>query len=119
MRSFLAFSLCLLLAACQARKPPVLHIDRALESLVPEDTVFVVGANVESIRNTTVYQKLLSRVPVPQLDEFTRRTGLESKDLSQILACSNGKNALLMAKGKFNRGDLEKRLEQNGAAPFS
>jgi len=119
MRSLLACSLLLALAACQPRRPALLHIDPTLESLVPADTVFVVGANVDAIRNTTIYQKLLSRVPVPQLDEFTRRTGLESKDLSQILACSNGKNAVLMARGKFNRADLEKRLEQNGAPLFS
>lgn len=119
MRSLSALLLCIALAACQPKKPAVLHIDHTLESLVPQDTVFVVGANVEAIRNTTVYQKLLSRVPVPQLEEFTQRTGLDAKDLSQILACSNGKNAILMARGKFNRADLEKRLEQNGAPLFS
>lgn len=119
MRRLLAFSLCLALASCQPKKPAVLHIDPSLESLVPEDTLFVAGANVEAVRNTTVYQKLLSRIPVPQLDEFTRRTGLKSTDLSQILACSNGKNAILLARGKFNRADLEKRLEQNGAPLFS
>jgi hypothetical protein len=119
MRSLPTFLIFLALAACQPKKPAVLHIDPSLESLVPEDTLFVAGANVEAVRNTTVYQKLLSRVPVPQLEQFTQRTGLKSTDLSQILACSNGKNAILMARGKFNRADLEKRLEQNGAPPFS
>jgi hypothetical protein len=119
MRSLLTFSLLAVLLACQPKKPALLHIDPALESLVPQDTVFVVGANVDAVRNTAIYQKLLNRIPVPQLDEFTRRTGLATKDLSQILVCSNGKNALLMAKGKFNRADLEKRLEQNGAPAFS
>jgi hypothetical protein len=119
MRSLSIFSLCVFLVSCQSRKPALLHIDPVLESLVPDDTVFVVGANVDAVRNTTVYQKLLSRVPVPQLEEFTQRTGLESKDFSQILACSNGKNAVLMVKGKFNRADLEERLERNGAPSFA
>lgn len=120
MRGLLTVSLCLALAGCQAKKPGLLHIDPALESLVPEDTIFVVGANLDAIRSTTVYQKLLSRAPLPQLDDFTRQTGLDPrKDLSQILSCSNGKRGLLMARGKFNRADLEARLEHQGVKPIS
>jgi len=120
MRALAAVALCLALAGCQSKKPGLLHIDPALESLVPEDTIFVVGANLDAIRSTTVYQKLLSRAPLPQLDDFARQTGLDPrKDLSQILSCSNGKRGLLMARGKFNRADLEARLERQGAKPIS
>src|SRR5262249_51545608 len=31
------------------------------------------------------------------------------------LSCSNGKRGILMARGKFNRADLEARLEKQGA----
>jgi hypothetical protein len=120
MRHLLPLLLCLGLAGCQAKKPGLLHIDPALESLVPQDTIFVVGANLDAIRNTAVYQKLLSRAPLPQLDDFARQTGLDPrKDLSQILSCSNGKHGLLMARGKFNRADLEGRLERQGAKPIT
>ena len=106
----------LALAGCQTKKSESLHIDRALESLVPADTVFVAGANVDAIRDTPVYQKLLSRMPLPQLDEFSRRTGLDPrKDLSAVVSCSNGKTGLLLARGKFRPQDLEARLESNGA----
>ncbi len=119
MRPLAAAVLCLALAGCQARKSESLHIDPALESLVPADTVFVVGANVEAIRDTPVYQKLLSRMPLPQLDEFTRRTGLDPrKDLSHVLTCSNGKTGLLLARGKFKAQEVEARLQANGAKPF-
>ncbi|HTS49036.1 MAG TPA: hypothetical protein VMH05_13895 [Bryobacteraceae bacterium] len=120
MRALAAVALCLALAGCQPKKPGLLHIDPALESLVPQDTVFVAGANLDAIRDTTVYRELLSRAPLPQLDDFARQTGLDPrKDLSQILSCSNGKRGLLMARGKFNRKDLEARLEQQGAKPIS
>ncbi len=120
MRTFLTIALALTLAGCKAKQPGVLHIDPALEALVPADTVFVVGANLEGIRDTPVYQKLLSRMPLPQLDEFARQTGLDPrKDLSQILSCSNGKHGLLLARGKFNRADLEARLQSKGAPPSS
>lgn len=119
MRPLWAAVLCLALAACQAKKSESLHIDPSLESLVPADTVFVAGANIDAIRDTPVYQKLLVRMPLPQLDEFTRRTGLDPrKDLSQVLSCSNGKTGLLMARGKFRTADLEARLEANGAKRF-
>jgi hypothetical protein len=120
MRLFIPILLCFGLVGCQAKKPGLLHIDPALESLVPADTVFVVGANLEAIRDTPVYQKLLSRMPLPQLDEFARQTGLDPrKDLLQILSCSNGKHGLLMASGKFNRADLEARLQSKGGTPLA
>jgi hypothetical protein len=120
MRPLWAAMLCLALAGCQAKRSESLHIDPSLESLVPADTVFVVGANLDAIRDTPVYQKLLSRMPLPQLDEFTRRTGLDPrKDLEQVLSCSNGKTGLLMARGKFRPQEVEPRLEANGAKPFA
>ena len=83
-------------------------------------TVFVLGANVDTIRDTPVFQKLLSRMPLPQLDEFTQRTGLDPrKDLSQVLTCSNGKTGLLLARGKFKAQELEARLASNGAKQFA
>jgi hypothetical protein len=119
MRPLPAALLCLALAGCQARKSESLHIDPALESLVPADTVFVVGANVDAVRDTQVFQKLLSRMPLPQLEYFTKTTGLDPrKDLSQILTCSNGKTGLLLARGKFRPQEVESRLEANGAKRF-
>jgi len=119
MRPLWAALLCLALAGCQAKKSESLHIDPELETLIPADTVFVVGANVDAIRDTPVFQKLLSRMPLPQLDYFAQRTGLDPrKDLSQLLTCSNGKTGLLLARGKFKAQELEARLAANGAKPF-
>src|ERR1700686_3051149 len=115
MRPLWAGMLCLALLGCKAKKPDSVRIDPALEVLIPADTLFVVGGDIDAVRETSVYQKLLSRVPLPQLDEFTRQTGLDPrKDLSQILSCSNGKNGLLMARGKFNIADLEARFQSQG-----
>jgi len=112
--------LSLALAGCQVKKSQSLHIDAALESLVPADAVFVAGANVDAIRDTPVFQKLLSRMPLPQLDEFARRTGLDPrKDLSQVLSCTNGKSGLLLARGTFRPQEVEPRLEANGAKRFA
>ncbi|HUA19334.1 MAG TPA: hypothetical protein VMB25_11365 [Bryobacteraceae bacterium] len=112
--------LCATLAGCRARQSASLHIDPSLEALVPADTVLVAGANLDAIRNTPVYQMLLARVPLPQLEQFTRRTGLDPrKDLSEFLVSSDGKNAVVMARGKFQTGALEARLESKGMARFT
>jgi len=119
MRSLCIAILCFTLAGCQAKQSASLHIDPMLESLVPADAVMVAGANVDAIRETSVYQKLLARLPFPQLEEFSRQTGLDPrKDLSQILSCWDGKHGLFLARGKFRPADLEARLKINGAAEF-
>jgi hypothetical protein len=109
---------CLLLASCQPKQSASLHVSPALEALVPADTVVVLGVNLENLRDTSVYQKLVTRVPLPQLDSFTQQTGLDPrKDLSEILFASNAKNALLLVRGKFRLADLQARFKSKGVTP--
>jgi hypothetical protein len=86
--------------------------------LVPADTVVVLGVNLATLRDTGVYQKLVTRVPLPQLESFTQQTGLDPrKDLSEILFASNAKNALLLVRGKFRLADLQARFKSKGVTP--
>jgi hypothetical protein len=108
----------LLLSGCQPRQSASLHISPALEALVPADTVAVLGLDLAGLRDTAVYQRLIARVPLPQLDEFEKQTGLDPrKDLSEVLLCSNGKTALLLVRGKFHLADLEARFKNKGITP--
>lgn len=109
---------CLLFTACRPKQSASLHVSPELEALVPSDTVVVLGLNLAGIRDTSIYQKLITRVPLPQLDRFTRQTGLDPrKDLSEILLCSDGKTALLLVRGTFGIADLESRFKSNGITP--
>jgi hypothetical protein len=113
-----AVLVCLALTGCLPRQSASLHVSPALEALVPADTVVVLGVNLTGIRDTTIYQKLIARVPLPQLDRFTQQTGLDPrKDLSEILLCSNGKSALLLVRGQFRLADLEARFKSKGVTP--
>jgi hypothetical protein len=108
----------LLLAGCQPKQSASLHVSPALEKLVPSDSVIVLGVNLAAIHDTAIYQKLIARVPLPQLDRFMQQTGLDPrKDLSEILLCSDGKSALLLVRGKFRLPDLEARFKSNGVTP--
>ena len=109
---------CLVLSGCLPKKSASLHVSPALEALVPSDTVVVLGVNLASIGATPIYQKLITRVPLPQLDEFQKQTGLDPrKDLSEVLVCSNGKTALLLVRGKFRVADLQARFKSKGVTP--
>jgi hypothetical protein len=109
---------CLALTSCQPKQSASLHVSPALEALVPADTVVVLGVNLAAVRDTTIYQKLITRVPLGQLNSFTQQTGLDPrKDLSEILTCSNGKNGLLLVRGKFRLTDLEARFKSNHVTP--
>lgn len=113
-----ALLVCLALTSCQPKQSASLHVSPALEALVPADTSVILGVNLASIRDTATYQKLIGRVPLPQLDRFTEETGLDPrKDLSEFLFCSDGKHALLLVRGRFRVADLEARLKSRGATP--
>jgi len=110
----------LTLCACANKKPArPLFIDSSLEALIPPDTVFIVGSNIDGIKDTPVYQRLLSQMDLPQLSQFTKQTGIDPrKDLQQVISVSNGRLGLLLARGKFNQGEVEKRLQSEGASRF-
>ncbi len=64
----------------------------------------------------------LSKANLPRSFAAARRirkqTGLDPrKDLSEFLLCSNGKNALLLVRGKFRIADLEARFKSKGVTP--
>ena len=116
MKSWAVVLAAVFLSSCASGRRGSPFIDPALEMLIPADAVFIIGANVEAIKTTPVYQKLLSQVDLPQLNQFTEQTGLDPrKDLQQLISVSNGKSGLLMARGNFNERDLGPRLEAKGA----
>lgn len=119
-RSLVAIAIliaCALTGCRQQSSSGSIRLDPALETLVPDDTLFIMGADIDAIRNTSVYQKHIGIVDLPRLNEFTRQTGIDPrKDLSEVLSTSNGKSSVFMARGKFSTTDLEARLEKQGAA---
>ncbi|HME05911.1 MAG TPA: hypothetical protein VKG25_02635 [Bryobacteraceae bacterium] len=105
----------LLLLSCAPQKRTSVFIDPSLEMLVPPDTTFILGASVDKIKDTPVYQRLIKNLDVSQLNDFTRKTGVDPrKDLWQVISVSNGKTALFMARGKFST-EMEPRLTSEGA----
>jgi hypothetical protein len=91
-------------------------VDPALMSLVPPDAKVLVGANLESLRKSPIYQDHFANEIAAQLDNFTRQTGLDPrKDIWELLASYDGKSTVVMARGKFSAADLEPQLDKQGA----
>ncbi len=76
------------------------------------------GTRLEALEKTPVYQKYLADRKFPQIEDFSRQTGLDpQKDLWELLFVSNGKNNVLLGRGKF-ANEMEPRLEKGGAKRF-
>ena len=117
MRKFLFFSLVAAsLAGCS--KPAgskSVFIDPALLTLVPPDANLMIGANLESLRKSSIYQEHFANEMSAQLDSFTRQTGLDPrKDIWEVLAFSTRLSTVVMARGKFIIGDLEPKINEQG-----
>lgn len=98
------------LASCKG--PQTAHVDPALNTLVPPDTTLMVGIRVENLVKLPLYQKTLANRPIPQLDEFAKRTGVNARtDIWELLLVSDGKETAVLGRGKFWT-DFEPRLPQ-------
>ena len=104
-RFLISGAVALLAAGCSSlHKPGAVRIDPALETLVPSDTVFLLGARIDKIRDTDIYRKYLSQTNPTQIQQFAQATGIDPrKDLDEALACYNGKAGLLLIRGAFNK----------------
>jgi hypothetical protein len=97
----------LLMSACQRPQPGV-RIDPALATIIPADTVMAAGVKVEAIRQTPLYAKYIEKIEPLRVGDFARKTGFDPrKDLYELLAASNGEDAIVMARGKFSPLGLE------------
>lgn len=111
----LAIVLSLVFFASCSKPTESVRIDPALRVLVPDDTVLMVGLRLDALANTPVFQKYFASRTFPQAEEFHRVTGVDlKKDVWELLLCSNGKESLLLARGKFSPSDLEPKFEKEG-----
>jgi len=109
----LGLALALVLAGCARKENAGPKVDAALNTLVPSDTVLMVGTRLEQLFKTPVYQKNFAGKPLPQVDEFASRTGLDPfKDLWELLFVSNGRHGVLLGRGKFADEMMEPRLQR-------
>jgi hypothetical protein len=109
----------LALTAC--KKSSNVVVDPALSTLVPADTTLLAGVRVEDLKKSPIYQKYLAQQAIEPMDEFAREFGIDPrKDLWELLFISNGKESVVLGRGKFSN-EAEPRLERErqGAKRFN
>lgn len=120
MRTFPCILVLISLAGCMPPKPASVRIDPALAILVPGDSTVLAGVRIESLKDTALWKKYVDQQPLPQLDQFVQESGLDPRqDLYEMLYASNGKDSVMMARGKFSpTGGTEPRVNIKGAKRF-
>ena len=117
LKKWALLPIALVLAGCAPTTPGV-KIDPSLAMLIPSDTVMLAGVRAEALQKTPVYQKHLADRKLPPLDDFLKQTGLKDrKDLWELLLISDGKNTVVLGRGKFS-DEAEPDLKRPGAKRF-
>jgi hypothetical protein len=109
----------LALTACVST-PPGPHIDPALASLIPPDTILLAGARLDKLQETPLYKEHLANRTVPLIDDFPEQIGLQvkRKDLWELLLISDGKKSIVLGRGKF-ADEAEPRIDRPGSTRFA
>jgi hypothetical protein len=99
MRAFFA-PVFLLIAAPLSAAP---RIDNVLIRMVPPGATSLVGAHMDQLIASDLYQKLTAQQKLPQLDQFAKETGFDPRrDVREILLVTVPQGSVLLARGKFN-----------------
>ena len=105
----------MVLLGCGPGVSPHVKVDPALAILAPADTTLMVGVRFDRLRETPFYKKHVSQGRFPEFEALTEKTGASLDELWEILACFDGREMVVMARGKFSERGMEPRLEWDGA----
>jgi len=94
------FVLGLLTAAIAPAAP---RIDNVLPRMTPPGTTSLVGAHMDQLLASDLFQKLTAQQKMPQLDQFARDTGFDPRrDVREVLLLTGPAGTVLLARGRFS-----------------
>lgn len=77
-------------------------IDNVLLRMVPPGSTSLVGANMDRMKATPFYRKLVEQQRMPQVDRFAEETGFDPRrDVRELLYASTPEGSVLLARGHF------------------
>jgi hypothetical protein len=102
MKAFLLAISVAILGCSSAQFGGGARIDKVLAALVPADTILLSGIRMNEMRSTPLYNKLISRQRLSELDDFAKQTNFDPrKDVNDMLVASNGADLVVLARGNF------------------
>jgi hypothetical protein len=119
LRNSLVIAVVLLGGCSRKAAETSVFIDPQFAALVPPDTTLLVGLRVENLVKTPLYQKYLSGGKIRIIDRFARGTGINpEKSLWNLLLVSNGRDSLVLGRGKFADELMAPDFSKRGVARF-
>lgn len=93
-----------------------MEVHSSLAGLVPHDTVALAVFRVDALKTSPLYQKWIAPRMLARWSERTRQSGFDpQKDLLEVVVASDGKQALVLARGRFAPEKIGRELERSGA----
>lgn len=114
-------SISLLMNGCSLRpKETQAFLDPAFATLIPNDTTILAGASIERLVKAPVYEKYLKGIPLPGVEQFRARTGIDVEHkLWQVLWVSNGRDNFWLARGGFASEITTEDFQHTGVPTFA
>ena len=76
----------------------------SLAAMIPADTEYAVGFQLERLKTTPLYKRLVEGRRIPMIEQFAARTGFDPrKSIYELVLVSNGHDSVALAVGKFSR----------------
>lgn len=88
------------------RKKETERIYPSLATLIPPDSTIVAGIQLERIKRTPTWERLVADKQFAFLDQFKKKTGIDPReDVYEIITVSNGTSApAYLVAGRFTKG---------------
>lgn len=97
------FQLCCVLFAFSAIASAQPRVDNVLERMVPPGTTSLIGAQMEQLKQSAIYRKLVATRSLIQVDQFASETGFDPRrDVKELLLASNPRGSVMLARGTFH-----------------
>jgi len=104
------------LTACESGQQAGAFIDPAFRPLIPPDSQLLAGVRLEKLRSTDLYKKYRAELPLPMLEQFKEKTGLDpEQDVREVLVVGSQADTVVLVRGRFDAGELEAKLDGLGA----
>lgn len=101
----LIVALLIVTTACKQEKKPV-RLYPALATVIPGDTKLLAGFQIEKLKKTPYWKRLIEARALPALERFATETGIDPrKDIYELVVAANGERdgtgMVIMASGRF------------------
>jgi hypothetical protein len=107
------------MTACQSGMHAGAFIDPAFRPLIPPDSQVLAGVRLEKLRSTDLYKKYRAELPLPMLEQFKEKTGIDpEQDIREALVVGSQAGAVVLVRGHFDPGELEPKLRALGTKPL-